>query len=286
MKTLEFDLGGRPLANDDLVTLQAETTASVAALYSGKGAFIVAGCQVSGSGPAYNVAAGIIFIDGQLLRFYGAGGVTLPAQLQRGGYDLLDQRTYQVGGTKTCIRERVAVLAAADSTYRGGEFIPFDSWGGKRWEHVLRDTMRNLAEVQQVANLNTTHYDATGLGLPGTEAWGWGLCNGEGGRADLRGMSVVGYNPDRGNDGRGNNITVNSIGDGGGKEAIMLTQANLPPNPPGTGDVATFTGNGNSNLTQSGSNGWNGQQPRAGTSAPVDARPPFYVLGMRQWVGY
>lgn len=284
--------GGRPFNNDDLVMLQAEAAAAAQAPFLGKGPFILSGCSVTGTSPTANVSAGIVFLDGQLLRFAGQSGVTLPAQFQAGAVVFSDPRPYQTGGTKDCVREVPAVLVASNPAYTAGEFLPLDTWGGKRWEHVQRASVRSLSEVQQIANLNAAHYQSgftatDGLGLPGTEAWGWALCNGLNGTADLRGMFVLGYNPNRGNDGRGNNITANSIGDVGGKESITLVEANLPPNPAGTGNVATFVGgNQGNNLTNQGTNGWVGQQPRAGTSAPIDARPPHIVLGMRQWVGY
>lgn len=291
MKQVFAELGGRPFANDDLVTLQAELTAAVQAQFLGKGPFILSGCQVSGSGPAYNVAAGIVCLDGQLLRFSGAGAVTLPMQFQADAAVFSDPRPYQTGGTKNCMREVPAVLVASDPTYTTGEFLSLDTWGGKRWEDVVRASVRSLSEVQQLVNLATADYEGgftltTGLGKPGTEAWGWALCNGNNGTADLRGMFILGYNPSRGNDGRGNNITVNSLGDGGGKEAVTLSTANLPPVPAGTLDVATYTGNGSGNLSPSGSNGWAGRPPLGGAGTPLDARPPFYVLAFRQWVGY
>lgn len=278
MKVLVLDLGGRPLTNDDLVVLQSESTASVAAPYTGHGAFIISGCEVTGTGPNYNVGAGIVFIDGEMMRFYGAGAVTLPAQFQRGGFEVLDQRTYQTGGTKTCIRERIAVLVPTDPTYTG-EYIALDTWGGKRWEHVQKASVRNLYETQIIgtAGYNANNYDANGIGKPGTEAWGWMLANGYGSTDAMQGLTIAGADP----------ASVEyAVGHNGGQSTIQLMTANLPPNPPGTKDVAAFTGSGPGNLTPSGSNGWAGQPPPAGSAQPIDIRSPYRALIMRQWVGY
>lgn len=285
MKSLEFDLGGRPLANDDLVTLQSETTASVAALYTGRGAFIVSGCTVTGSGPAYNVTAGLVFLDGQLLRFYGAGAVTLPAQLQRGGFDLLDQRTYQVGGTKTCIREAVVVLAAADPAYTGGEFIPFDTWGGLRWDHVVRASVRYLGEIAPLASAGYVagDYDTDGRGLPGTKAFGWHLCNGIGTTDNLNGRVLLGFDPSR--------IEYDTVGKQGGEETHMLTLFEMPTHDHAAPSSATDTNNtGNGRSYQKVDEDQTSDRARrtgqTGGGQSHNNMQPFSTALMRQWVGY
>ncbi|MBO2009158.1 phage baseplate protein [Hymenobacter negativus] len=283
MKTLEFDLGGRPIANDDLVTLQSETTASVAALYLGRGAFIVSGCQVSGSGPSYNVSAGIVFLDGQLLRFYGAGSVTLPMQLQRGGYDFLDQRTYQVGGTKTCIRERVAVLVDADPSYTGGEFIPFDTWGGLRWDHVMRASVRYLGEIAPLASVGyvPTDYDADGRGLPGTSAWGWHECNGSGGTDNYNGRVLLGRDA--------NKSAYDTVGKQGGAETHRLTVPEMPSHRHTSErfaryqDFKALPNTGGDNAVRD--RGYVEEDPMGG-DLPHNNMQPFSTVLMRQWVGY
>lgn len=292
MKQVVVNTGGRPFNYDDLLVLQQEMTDAVQAQFLGKGPFILSGCQVSGTGPTYNVAAGIVCLDGQLLRFVGAGAVTLPAQFQAGAAMFSDPRPYQTGGTKNCMREVPAVLVATDP-YTAGQFLPLDTWGGKRWDDVVRASVRSLTEVQQLANLSTADYQSgftatDGLGLPGTEAWGWALCNGRNGTADLRGLFVLAHNPDRGNDGRGNNLTVSNIGDGGGKETVTLSVANLPPRPSDAADVHTYIGGTQGgNLTASGTGGWGSRPPQGyGSGQALDARPPYYVLAFRQWVGY
>lgn len=284
MKILVLDLGGRPLTNDDLVVLQGEASAAVSALYAGRGAFIISGCEVTGTGPAYNVSAGIVFIDGEMMRFYGAGAVTLPLQFQRGGFEVLDVRTYQTGGSKTCIRERVAVLAAADPAYAGGEFIPFDTWGGLRWDQVVRASVRCPNEVQPVASVNMAHYD-NGLGKPGTEAWGWGLCDGQNGRANLLGNFIVGLDPNR--------ADYDTVGKTGGAASVTLTVPQLPAHGHELSNAASDnTGSTDTGDTYAKSGGSTGHLDQARTALNTgggqghENRPPFYVLAMRQWVGY
>lgn len=285
MKQAFAEPGGRPFANDDFLTIQAEITAAVQAQFLGKGPFVLSGCQVTGAGPNYNVAAGIVCLDGQLLRFAGAGAVPLPAQFQAGAAVLSDPRPYQTGGTKNCMREVPALLVASDPTYAGGEFLPLDAWGSKRWDDVQRAQQWEEGDVKPSANLVAADYDSTGLGKPGTPAWGWGLCNGQGGRADLRGMFIVGHNPDRAG------FSNTSIGDTGGEEEHTLTIAQLPSFKPVMPRVASPGGNNNGSVLLKGGDPGNGSLLRwegepIGGNQPHENRPPFYVLAMRQWVGY
>lgn len=80
MKKLKFWLGGRPRTTDDLQNLQNQTALLEGALTSA-GAFIYSGCKVSPNGSNYNVAAGLVYIDGKLLPFDGATNVQLPIEL-------------------------------------------------------------------------------------------------------------------------------------------------------------------------------------------------------------
>lgn len=283
MKQVFAELGGRPFTNDDLVTLQNELTDAMQAQFLGKGPFILSGCAVSGSGPAYNVAAGIVCLEGQLLRFAGAGGVTLPAQFQAGAVVLTDPRPYQTGGTKYCMREVLAVLVASDPTYSAGEFLPISADTVRRWFHVQQAQARRLGEVQYLANLTATDYDTTGLGKTGTENWGWALCNGNNGTADLRGQFVAGLDPAR--------AAYDTVGKTGGEESHVLSIAEMPDH--------DHTASAPCNDTNNTGNGQAYQKVDAGQGTDRNRRtghtgggqahnnlPPFYVLGVVQWVGY
>ena len=174
MKKIKAETGGRPFNNDDITTLQHELSDAAQAHLLGQGAFIVSGCQVTGTGPAYTVAAGILCLDGQLLRFAGAGAVALPAQFQAGANAGSDPRPYQTGGTKNCMEERPAVLGADNPAF-SGEFVRLTGRGGLTWAHVQEARFRRVGEVQYRTQLTSADYDATGLGVPYGPAWGWGL---------------------------------------------------------------------------------------------------------------
>jgi hypothetical protein len=281
MQEIKAENGGRPFANDDIMRLQTELTAAVQAQFLGKGPFILSGCKVSGPATGATITPGIVCLDGQLLRFYGRSGVQLPAQLVASPYVLSDPRTYQSGQTKNCAQEKPAVLMATDPAYTGGEFLPLDVWGGKTWAHVVASQVRAIGDVQYSTNVTLTDYDA-GLGKPGTPAWGWGLCDGENGRANLLGQFVAGLDPSR--------AAYDTVGKTGGAETVTLITAQIPAHThPGNiritdgGSDATFSAALNSANAANGKTITSGS---AGGGQSHENRPPFYVLAVRQWVGY
>lgn len=285
MKSLVFDTGGRPLANDDLQTLQSELTAAIYGPWLGRGAFIMTGCQVSGPAGAHTVAPGLVCLDGEFVRFYGASGVTLPMQLERdpSAPYFLDERPYETGGTKPCIREYAAHLVPAVG-YTGREFVTLTAAGGKCWKHVVQAATRTIGETQELVTPGSyvpAHYDPTGVGLAGTEAWGWALCNGQGGRADLRGRVTVGLDPDR--------ADYDAVGDTGGVETVTLLVAQIPAHThPLKMNVDTDGGSGQT-LTRAGNAGASGVTPAsdpAGGGQAHENRMPFYTVLKRVWVGF
>lgn len=162
-----------------------------------------------------------------------------------------------------------------------GSGVPVYAGGGLTLQHVLRAVQWEVGDVKW-GQLVAANYDATGLGLPGTVAWGWGLCNGQNKTVDLRGRFVAGYDPDRADYG--------TVGTTGGEERHTLTVPEMPSHAHDANFRITDSGadfpfvaarnsaagaNGNEIITQS-----------AGGGQTHENRPPFYVLAARQWVGY
>lgn len=294
MKKLLFATGGRPLANDDLSNLQQELMAAAQALYADAPVCIVSGCRVSGTANgAYIVSPGILWCDGQLHRFPGQAGVTLPAQLQAGAEvpDAAQVRPYQNGSSLACMSE-VPVVLVPTGTAATGEILPLDTWGARRWADVQRASALSLGDIRQSANLVATDYDTTGKGRPGSAAWGWALANGQNGTADLRGMFVAGFNPDKGyHAGLYQSLTINAVGDIGGAERVSLQTPELPQH----SHTATVRHEGtDANALYANFVGQQNNAPggtaiastdNAGNGQAHENRPPFYVLAMRQWIG-
>lgn len=284
MKKVKAENGGRPFANDDLLVLQQELTDAVQAQFLGKGPFVLSGCTVSGPAAGATVTAGIVCLDGQLLRFAGASGVPLPAQFQAGAVLGSDLRPYQTGGSKYCASEVPAVLSAADPAYVGGEFLPVDTWGAKMWAHVQASQQRTVGEVQWLASLSPADYDAAGLGKPGTAAWGWGLCDGQGSRLNLGGRVAVGRDASRSD--------YDTVGKTGGAESVSLTADQNGPHTHVVNLDLKSDGGANSNTTSAmyGNNGsYIAGKPstqQSGSGALHENRQPYAVLTARQWVGF
>ena len=279
LQDLQAEVGGRPVANDDFLVLQdRDAVLGLPALLYGLVPCVVSGCRVSMTGSQYNVGAGMVWDGIQLLPFSGRSNVVLPAMFAPGAVVVVDERAYQTGGTKTTIKEQsmdlVPVVAGAGN-------LVMDTWGCLRWNDVVRASVRNLNEVQSVASITVADYDATGLGKPGTEAWGWGLCNGQGNRADLRGQFVAGLDPTR--------ADYDTVGKQGGEERHTLTVAEMPAHRHGYSDRYTVEENtvdAGSNRRRNQDRTENKQTDSTGGDQGHENRPPFYVLTMRQWVGY
>ena len=208
-----------------------------------------------------------MFIGGNLLRFVGASGVALPTALVAGPLNVLDARVYQTGVTQTCIQEVPAVLGAA------GAGVPVYAAGGLTAQHVLRSVQWELWDTKW-GRLTATNYDATGLGVPGTMAWGWALCNGQNKTDDHRGRFVTGYDPDR--------ADYAAVGATGGEETHTLGARELPVTsvPRYNGHITFSGGDSNGNAAQ------DGGATSFGGGQAHENRPPFYVLAARQWVGF
>ena len=268
MKKTLYDVGGRPFYDDDIQTIQDEAQIAALAIYRALGRdCIVSGCTVTATGSTYSVGAGLVYLGGELLRFLGATAVSLPAGLVAGAVAVLDERTYQTGDTKTCIQEQSAVLGAA------GAGVPVYPAGGLTLQHLLRAAQWETGDVKW-GQLLATNYDATGLGMPGSVAWGWALCNGQNKTADLRGAFAAGYDPDR--------TDYAAVGATGGEEAHTLGARELPvTSVPRYNGRITFSG-GDSN----GFAAQDGGPTSFGGSQAHENRPPFYVLAARQWMGF
>lgn len=290
MKETIYDEGGRPFYDDDLEIIQNEAQTAALALYAGLGRdCIVSGCAVAKTGNTntYTIGAGFVFIAGRLLRFLGASGVALPASLVAGEVTVLDERSYETGVTKTCIEEQFATVAP------GPNGVPVHPLGGLTVQHVLRGTMWELGDIK-AGQLVTADYDDTGLGKPGSLAWGWALANGNHKTANLSGQFVVGLDPSRDD--------YSQVGKTGGLEQVSLTGPQNGPHTHAPDGGFAYNQllrkaplNSRTTAASTDGNGNGGSEPDITTSQSLQSsgqgeahenRPPFYVLAMRQWIGF
>lgn len=278
MNTLHLaDTGGRPLSNDDLLTLQdLHGVRGLPALLAGLGPCVVSGCRLSQTGSQYNVGPGVVWDGSVLLDFPGQANAALPGQFVPSGTTVVDEQPYQTGGTKPTIVHREMTLGPV--LFGGG--LRMETTGAVTFWHRVQERTRALGEVQHLANLAATDYDPTGKGVG--PALGWALCNGQNDTADLRGLFVVGQDAGR--------ADYDTVGKTGGEERHRLSVPEMPSHSHTTparitdgGASFPFTAAKNSSPNASGSA--IGIDPTGGGQAHEN-RPPFYVLAMRQWVGF
>jgi hypothetical protein len=251
------NLGGYPLAQEDLEWLQSSYRNAFAGLASMIGDKVIVSGMVQAGG---NVTNGWISLNGELLPFIG-GTIGL------GGYVIEQTETplvFDDGVSKNVLIERVAKFSAG-GTYQYSEL----SRPGK-----IKNIwcLGDQKPVNCTALYITTNFDSTGKGIAGTEREGWAICNGGNGTEDLRGLFLVGYD-DRSVD-PSNGIwdaVYNTIGGTGGEKKHTLTPDEF---------------NHRHHITGSnfGDNAGNGSMPASGnnfTSDVEDAGYTDYVVGGR-----
>ncbi|MDX5347065.1 MAG: hypothetical protein LPK19_07440 [Hymenobacteraceae bacterium] len=119
MKLLKFWLSGRPRSWDDLKTLQ-DQIATIEEQFTGAGDFVFKGCEVTANGSNFDIAPGLVFIDGKLLRFDGTVNVALPIELYADAPVESDSRPDANGNLQNAMVETKAAWRAASSSQNGG----------------------------------------------------------------------------------------------------------------------------------------------------------------------
>ena len=281
MNSLVLENGGRPVANDDFLVLQErDALLGLPALLAGLGPCVVSGCRLWQTGSQWNVGSGIVWDGTNLLDFSGRSNVTLPARFAPSAATVVDERAYQTGGTKTTIKSQTMDLVAIGATAAGS--LVMNTWGCKRWNDVLRGAVRSLHEVQMLGGRGyvPANYNSTGKGLPGTEAWGWALANGQHDTDDLRARFIVGLDPSK--------ADYDTAGKTGGEERHLLTIPELPAHRHTEERMARYNETKkipNSGVDNAVRDAGYIEENYVGGNTAHENRPPFYVLVMRQWIG-
>ncbi|EAY28742.1 hypothetical protein [Microscilla marina] len=79
MNRLEFKSGGQPFLNRDFKFQFDQLFKSIEDQYKGKGAFVLSGCETSGT----SISAGLVYIDGKILEFDQVSGITFPSYIKQ-----------------------------------------------------------------------------------------------------------------------------------------------------------------------------------------------------------
>jgi hypothetical protein len=298
MKLLVFETGGRPLALDDLETLQTELYNATYATLRNAPDMVLSGCAVSeNSSGGGSIAAGWLWLGGSIRLFDGATIDAFPVDLVQGENEFSDYRAYQTGGSKACIRERQILVQPSGTAAAGTPKLKFNPVPSRTYAKWIESLSRTVGEVQWLANVDVSQYDGTGRGWENRATAGWALCNGQNGTADLRARFVVGHFPQH--------ADYAAVGQKGGSERVELAIAHLPAHSHGMEQAGEHThglksrgSDGSSPLASRGNNPTSDgtlQTETAGRHTHTinetggnlehENRPPFYVLAVRQWVG-
>lgn len=299
LKQLIAETGGRPLYNNDLLTLQDELSTAILAPYLAlPWSCVLVGCDVSPTGGnLYNVGPGVVYFAGSIHRFDGAANVSLPAELHLLAEVKSSIRAYETGGSKACMAETKLGLTPVTG---GGLLVTAD--GVLRIHKAQEAMFRSPAESQPLFDF-PADYDSTGKGKYGTKAYGWALCNGNNGTTPAGGRFMVGY--------LAGDAEYGSTKKTGGLKEVALTSEHNGPHEHTLSNDGSHTHSVNTaQIVKSSDNGGtrygldpgNPQGPQryttetagshthtmgsSGEGKPHENRPPYVVVAWRQWIGW
>lgn len=156
---------------------------------------IVKGCLENGN----NVGDGLVYINGELLPFKGA----LKQNVVR-IVEVSESRVFENGNSKPVLVTRYATFGAGAGTSY--------NWADFHRPMSIKEIQKRLMPVGCIV----LDYYGRIEDIPS----GYVLCNGENGTPDLRGMFIVGYDPE--------NADYNAISNTGGANEITLTTEQMP----------------------------------------------------------
>ncbi len=127
LNRLEFKSGGQPVFNRDFRLQFENLYKAIEDQYKNQGAFILSGCEVTGS----TISPGLVYIDGKILEFAGKSEVSFPAYLRMASPVYHEERMFvEDAANKTTRVNYFADLVGIPPT--SGEYIVVESQGGTR----------------------------------------------------------------------------------------------------------------------------------------------------------
>ena len=159
--------GVRKWAGSHLIELQSEPLKVLDDFFADHGPFVVRGCEVTKNGNTYNVAAGLVVLEGKdyqnseatmVVPFAGASGVSLPLYLTLDSE--VRQRTYNDGIVRPIAYDYYAkastVLPAGDMSY-----LALKASGTPRYLDAIQDTKHRFITDTERATWNGAVSDLT-----------------------------------------------------------------------------------------------------------------------------
>lgn len=157
--TSSATLGGAPVNKGDLRTVfNDEIWDALEALLSpfitDTQGLIVSGCVLSANGGNWDISEGIVFIDGEFMRFDAVTNQSLPKYI-KAATAVNDTRTFADGSSATLFITKKADLAG--SAPGAGQYIAITSStdpDDRRWKKSIQSTTKLTTKVYQIGDWN------------------------------------------------------------------------------------------------------------------------------------
>lgn len=198
MKELKSNTGGRYLFFEDLDDLQNSALASAAAIFFGKGNFVISGCQVTDN----SISAGFVYLDGKIREVPATSNLSFPVYIvpknttEQGMY--LDSATlqdtainYGVQFTTTYSATSILVKATGPaSTMEQVLFSGLEITGSISLSDLNVSNTIKMTSQTTKSNVGQIHYDDDGFHLSTGIITGTGTFSGNLSAAAIKGTSV------------------------------------------------------------------------------------------------
>lgn len=184
--------------------------------YSQSIAYILSGCVNSGTGSNYNISAGSVFFNGEVFIVPAAVFSISNPNVAVGVINTsfytgqeADPVLFTDGQPRNIMQIRQVLVQSGLSGSGIANFLD--------WRKARPDLGGGKVEMYYPATGDLSEFSAGGIGTaPNT--LGYALCDGQGGRPDLRGKTVVGFG----------DVDYGGIGTSGGSKTVSLAVANIP----------------------------------------------------------
>lgn len=278
MNRMQNFAGGRPFRNEDVKEIQSNLDL-LDARWAALGPFVVSGCEVTQqSGNIYDLAAGVVYLNGKLIRVTAQAALDLSAPgLALGEATGIEysSRPYDLATNNqdSIITDHFQITPTTSAPAGQSLFIRSD--GMRTMREAMQQHLISVGEIRMYSGDIDTDFGG-GLGL-GVGQWrGWTLCNGQlPGIPNLTDRFIVGADISTG-------PGDYAVGDTGGVKDQQLTAAQIPDHThvqQVVYDDTLTTGSydflmGRDSVAQLESTGTNGNT----SPDVVENRPPYYAL--------
>ncbi|MDJ1494147.1 hypothetical protein QNI19_14480 [Cytophagaceae bacterium DM2B3-1] len=277
MKEIFADDGGRPLYNEDVTLLQTELSEVMTSQVKAFGSnMIVVGCELTAAVTPgnYNIASGLVYLDGRFMRVEAVADVTLPVYVVPSTVEDTS-RTYKTGAVKVAVKDYKAEIVTALPA--SPPYITINASRSEYYANFVRNASVPVGFIGFIDDetIITTYFDT--VTLLGSGPWlGWSML------ANTYGRFPVGYDPTSATipaNQTGLTRNYGKPGNTGGKDNVAMTVAEMPiHNHKVSNNSNSDSGSGRLAVGGDGSEGIAPSTDNAGSGQAHENRPPYIVL--------